>query len=154
MLFLRLTTVVGSGVMAGGQLFVLRSIIPAMRAWERRMSIRVHQELLTYRAHEYLSVVAVTTIVTGVILVLFDNRSPLRTVFTILGVAGQLANGIITARWQWPINAEVNTWPAESAPDKYETMRVGWDRKHRRRTVASIVSLSCFAVAAAVRVPG
>lgn len=92
-MFLRFITVVGSGVMAGGQLFVLRAIIPAMRGWERRMNVRGHQDLLTYRAHNYLSVVAITTIVTGVVLLLLDTGNPRHTVFD----------------WEWPDSSRIGS---------------------------------------------
>jgi hypothetical protein len=146
---LRAVNLISAGIQTGGQIFCLMAVIPAMRRWPLDMSVRVHQDALTYRPENYLRPAAILEIVTAVAILFLHHRSPTAsTGLTALGLAGQLANGFISARWEWPINTEVNSWGDDPVAEKYPQMRETWDTKHVMRTAASVFALTCFALAA------
>lgn len=147
--FLRVVNLIAAGIQTGGQIFCLMAIIPAMRRWPQEMSVQVHQDALTYRPENYLRPFAIAEFVTGALLVFLHHRTPaVSTVLTALGAVGVLGNGFISAKWEWPINAAVNSWGSERSAEPYPEMRATWDEKHAWRTAVSTFALTCFVVAA------
>ncbi len=144
---LRTATIVGSGVGAGAQIFVRMTLIPARRHWPPSMAAQVHQEAMTHRPESYLRPTAVITALSSIALLFTKPAGNART-FTIGGLLGVAANGAISAKWEWPINKEINTWSSESVPDHYPQLRDTWDEKHAWRTVASVLAFVSFVLAA------
>jgi hypothetical protein len=148
----RLINLVAAGIQTGGQVFCLMAIIPAMRRWPQEMSVQVHQDALTYRPENYLRPFAILEVLTGAILIFLHHRTAaLSSVFTGIGVIAAVLNGFISARWEWPINSEVNSWGSERSSERYTEMRATWDEKHAWRTGVSIFALVCFVLAAILR---
>jgi hypothetical protein len=148
-LLVRLVNLVAAGIQTGGQVFCLMAIIPAMRNWPQDMSVRVHQDALTYRPENYLRPFAILEVLTGAVLVFLHHRTaPLSSLFASIGVIAAVLNGVISARWEWPINSEVNSWGSERSSERYPEMRATWDEKHAWRTGVSTFALVCFVLAA------
>lgn len=146
---LRTAAIVGSGIGAGAQVFVRMTLIPARREWTPSMAAQVHQDAMTHRPESYLKPAAVTTSLSAIALVLMTPSGRARA-FTIAGLAASVANGVISAKWEWPINREINSWSTDAVPAHYPELRDTWDQKHGWRTVASILAfvlllLSAFA---------
>lgn len=144
---LRTTTIVGAGVGAGAQIFVRMALIPARRQWSPSTAAQVHRDAMTHRPESYLRPAAVITALSSIAL-LFTKPSPHASTFTIGGLLGVAVNGAISAKWEWPINREINTWSNESVPDHYPQLRDTWDEKHAWRTVASVLAFVSFVLAA------
>jgi hypothetical protein len=118
---------------AGGQLFCLKTVIPARRAWLPEVGTKVHQDALTARPDAYMKPAAATALLTGLTIAVLDFGTRglgVTGVLTLLGALGQLANAIISARWEWPINREINSWSTEPVLDRYTTLRDTWHEKH------------------------
>jgi hypothetical protein len=143
---LHVATIVGSGLGAGAQLFVRRTLIPARREWSPSMAAQVHQDAMTHRPESYLRPTAVITALCSIALLTTKPRRHAK-LFTIGGLAGVIANGAISAKWEWPINREINSWSTDAVPANYPQLRDTWDKKHVWRTVASILAFASFALA-------
>lgn len=137
-------------IAAGGQLFVLWVIIPARRTWPAELAVRLHQDILTTRPDRYLRPSMATSIVTGVVLALLE-REGWPTLLTVLGVLGGLGTAVVSYRWEFPINAQINAWAQGPVPDTYPTLRATWDEKHRWRTAFGLLALASFLAAAVLR---
>lgn len=143
---LGLVTVTGSATVAGGQIFCLLAVLPALPSFSQDMSARVHQEALTDRPHRYLRAASIVTIVsTAALLVLLfgeDDSWAARILFC-GGLAAMLVSGVASSR-EWPINDEINAWGDSPVLDRYAVLREKWDSQHRFRTLLSVISLLCF----------
>jgi hypothetical protein len=135
---------------AGGQFFCLMTLIPARRGWTPEVGAKVHQDAMTALPDRYLKAVAVVALLSGAAIAALE-RSGLPTLLSLVGVAGQAANGVISARWEWPINREINSWRGGAVPERYTALRDEWDQKHLWRTTASLAALASFILAAVLR---
>jgi hypothetical protein len=134
----------------GGQVFCLLALVPARRKWPPEMAVRVHQEAMTVLPDRYLRPMFTVSLVAGLLIALLE-RSGWPTLLTVLGVLGNVATAVISYRWEFPINAEINGWGQGPVPDRFPTMRDTWDEKHLWRTTASLVALACFVLAVILR---
>jgi hypothetical protein len=144
---------VGAAVVAGGQLFCLLALLPALPEFPQEMSVRVHQRAMTFRPHHYLRVAGAITIVSSaaaLILILIEDDTWAARILVAAGLATTVLSGITSTR-EWPINDEINSWEGRE-PDlaRYGALRRKWDDQHRVRTVLSGIALVCFAVAVVV----
>lgn len=135
---------------AGGQLFVLLTVVRAHRHWPPALSAKVHRDAFTVLPDIYMKPVAGIALLTAVAIAGLE-RSGVPTALMLAGALGQAANGIISARWEWPINNEVNSWAEGVVPDHYPRLRDAWNQKHAWRTIASLIALACFILAAILR---
>lgn len=140
-----------AALLAGGQAFMLLTVVPARRAWSPAVAVRVHQDALTHRPDRVLRPCALAALATAVALLFLQRAGVLVTALTAAGLLGQLVNAVISGRFEAPMNREFNSWSAEAVPDRYPALRDDWDRKHQLRTVASVLSLACFVLAAVLR---
>jgi hypothetical protein len=145
-------TVFASAIVAGGQLFCLLAVLPAMPKWSDEMGVRVHQEALTFRPHTYLKRVALSALAAALLL-LFLQHQRLGASYgaTVIGFLCMAASGFISARFEWPINDEINSWGTGPIGANYAVLRSSWDSRHRLRTVLSVTALVCFVMAVLLR---
>jgi len=149
---LRAGNLVAIGIVAGGQLFCLRAVLPAMAGWPGDMSAKVHQDALTYRPHHYLRAVSAFAVFTGIallVLILVEDDSTATRVLTALALAVTIVSGAISSR-EWPINEEINSWGDQPKLERYAVLRRTWDYRHVRRTWLSMLAFALFVVAAVV----
>jgi hypothetical protein len=147
---LRSMNIVGAGLVAGAQVFVMLALIPAMKGWPSTTSARLHRDAMITAPETYLRPSAATSMVTAVLLMLLQrNHKTLPGIFNLAGLAAQLVNTFISARWEWPINNEILTWSSDSEipPENYEEMRETWDQMHFWRLLGSVAAFVCFALA-------
>jgi hypothetical protein len=149
---LRALTVVGAAIVAGGQLFCLLAVLPAMPAWAGEMSVKVHQDALTHRPHRYLRAVSGVTVLAAVallVLIIVEDETTSARVFTGAGLAILIVSGLVSSR-EWPINEEINGWGEKPDLGRYATLRHKWDSQHVVRTWLSMAALVCFVISAVV----
>lgn len=141
--------VIAASVVAGGQLFCLVAILPAMPGWAPEMSAIVHRDAMTDRPHRFLRVFATIIVVTGatlLVLMIVDGDAPLAIAFAAVGLGAALLSSIISSR-EWPINEEIKSWGDAPKVDRYAELRRLWDLRHVRRTWLSTFALAAFVVA-------
>ena len=138
---------------AGGQVFCLRTLIPARRSWTPELGAKVHQDAMTVLPDTYMKPASGIALVTALLIAgLEAGQAGPALVLTLLGAGGQAANAVISARWEWPINHEINGWKGGAVPaERYGTVRATWDEKHLWRTIASSFALVCFILACLLR---
>jgi hypothetical protein len=145
-------TVVAAGVVAGGQLFCLVALLPALAGWSGEMSAHVHRDAMTDRPHHFLRVVAMIMLLSSLallVLLIVDDDSWLAIALLAVGFAAALASGGISSR-EWPINEEIKSWGDAPKLDRYRELRRTWDVRHVRRTWLSTLALAAFVAAALV----
>lgn len=151
----RLVNIFASGIVVGGQVFCLLAVLPALRGWPADMGVRVHQDALTTRPESYLKPSAITSMFSAIILLLLmalqGDAGTASFVLTGLGLLGGIGNTFISARWEWPINNEINSWATNPLLDRYPLLRQTWDSRHTWRTISTAFAMVCFVLAALVR---
>jgi hypothetical protein len=148
---LQFVVVVSAAIVAGGQLFCLLAVLPAMRydGWDLGFSVKVHQDALTVRPHRYLRVAGAFPIFGAIAILAIERSLDLAMVLTMLGLALSLVNAVVSSR-EWPINDEINSWRSNPGPaaERYPVLRRKWDVQHLIRTTASLLAMALFSVAA------
>jgi hypothetical protein len=88
-------------------------------------------------------------VATAIVLMLLKrNHETFAGLLNILGIMSGVGNGVISARWEWPINDEINTWSMDAPiPDTYPDLRESWDAHHLWRTILTLTALLSFALA-------
>jgi uncharacterized membrane protein len=149
---LRVINLASAGIEAGGQLFCLVALVPALKLWPTQMGVRVHQDALTVRPESLMKPTGIVAATSAAGLLLLNHNPKSRVAhMTLLGLIGVLVNGFISARWEWPVNDAINAAPGETVPENYAAMRRTWDTKHAMRTVASSAALLTFILASLER---
>jgi hypothetical protein len=147
---LQFVIVVSAAILAGGQLFCLLAVLPAMRydGWDLGFSVKVHQDALTVRPHRYLRVTGAFPIFGAIAVLAIEGSLDLPMVLTIVGLALSVVNAVVSSR-EWPINDEINSWRSNPGPaaERYPVLRRKWDVQHLIRTIASLLSLAFFSAA-------
>ena len=82
----------------------------------------------------------------GLIWVAFLTASTQRGLFS-LAAALEFIVLVITMAFEIPINTQVQSWTAGSAPSTWEAVRDRWLRFHWLRTVVGAASFACSAIA-------
>lgn len=141
--------VISSAVVAGGQLFCLVALLPALAGWTTEMSAIVHRDAMTDRPHHFLRIFALIMMVSSVtllVLLVVDDDSWLAIATLAVGVAAGVVSSGISSR-EWPINEEIKSWGDAPKADRYPTLRHTWDVRHVRRTWLSTLALAAFVAA-------
>jgi hypothetical protein len=140
--------VCSAGILAGGQLFALLAVIPALPAFPHDTSAYIHQEALSERPHRYLRVVAVVTTLSTLVALLIEwDLVQTSMILMLVGMLLTILNGALSSL-EWPINHEIDSWGKGQVPPEYASLRERWDRQHVWRTIASQIALACFVIAA------
>ncbi len=146
---LGLITVVGSGIVAGGQVFCLRAVLPALGEFPPETSAKIHQDALSERPHRYLRPVSIVSLFSAVallvLLVIEDDRAAAIALLG-AGVVVLVVSGVMSSR-EWPINHEIDGWGTAPVLDRYAVLRAKWDQQHRVRTLLSVVALLLLVLA-------
>lgn len=135
-----------AALVAGGQLFCLLALIPALPGWPLSTGVKVHQDAMTWRPHRYLRVNGLATLVLSAAIVAIERSGDLSVVLVAGALGLALVNFGVSSR-EWVINDEVNAAPEGTVPDDYPELRKKWDERHLVRTIASIGALLCLTVA-------
>src|SRR5215210_4159236 len=137
---LQFVVVVSAAIVAGGQLFCLLAVLPAMRydGWDLGFSVKVHQDALTVRPHRYLRVAGGFPILGAIALLIVNgDLGDTAMVLTIVGLVMTVINAVVSSR-EWPINDEINSWRGNPDPapaeERYPALRRKWDVQHLIRT--------------------
>jgi hypothetical protein len=134
-------------VVAGGQIYIIRSVLAAMRAVPEAFSVRMHQELLTRRPDSYLrptTLFALLATIVSLVLLQFVDRVTLTTALTAVAFVALVLHAFISAHWEFPLNRRINAFTAESPPAEYTQMRGVWDTWHFARTTCTSLALLCL----------
>ena len=151
----RFISVIAAAIVAGGQIFCLRAVLPAMPGWPAAMSARVHQDALTVRPHTYLRLASLVMLLSGLALLILRYRShaPMAAIgWTLVALLISGISGMISSR-EWPINDEINSWGAHPKIERYAELRALWDSRHVKRTWLSLAALACFVISLILEVP-
>ena len=141
--------VIATAVVAGGQLFCLVALLPALAGWPAEMSAIVHRDAMTDRPHRFLRVFAAISVATAaalLVLMIVDGDSWFAIAFVASGLIAALVSSGLSSR-EWPINEEIKSWGDEPKVDRYAELRRLWDLRHVRRTWLSKVALAAFVAA-------
>ena len=144
---LRLLNLFSTGIVAGGQLLILRVIMPVKEHWSPRRSLQLHQEMLIDRPLYLRPATTISMVSAVLILLLRRNFSSWSARFLIAGVLATLGVSIPAVRINYPINAAIAALPADSFPEEYPQWRENWDKSHRVRTASGLTALICFILA-------
>jgi hypothetical protein len=151
---LRVVNLVAAAFVAGGQMFVLVALLPALAEWPPAMSARVHADGMTDRPHHFLRVCAIGAVISALLIlaILATKGKTLALVLTAIGFVATVVSGVISSK-EWPINEEIKSWRLEPKLERYAELRRLWDTRHVRRTWLSLTAFVLFATAVVVARP-
>ena len=137
---LQVMTVGSAGILTGAQIYVAVSVIPAMREFSPELSVRLHQELLTWRpgrAYKPLTSIALAAALGSVIVIPFVDDVDLAATMALWGLALVALSiyAYITLGLEFPINREVRSWERGTVPDGYAELRAHWDSRQRTKVL-------------------
>jgi Domain of unknown function (DUF1772) len=141
--------IIAAAVVAGGQLFCLVALLPALAGFTPEMSAIVHRDAMTDRPHHFLRVFALIMLVSGatlLVLMIVDDDAWLAIAFAAIGLASGFVSSLISSR-EWPINEEIKSWGDSPKVERYAVLRRTWDTRHVRRSVLSTLALAAFVAA-------
>ncbi len=147
-----IVTLLASATVAGGQVFCLLALLPALPEFSGDMSVRVHQRAMTFRPHRYLRVAGGLAIVAStatLVLILVEDDSWAARTLMAIGLVLTIASSLVSTR-EWPLNDEINSWEDRPNLERYPTLRQKWDVQHQVRTVISVIALLSFACAVVI----
>jgi hypothetical protein len=152
-LALQFVNLFATAIVSGGQIFCLRALVSARQSWPPELGAKVHQDAMTARPDGYIRPAAAVALLTALLIAGLEAASPgPALVLMLLGVVGLVAVAVISVRWEFPINREINSWQGKAVPvDRYLMIRKTWDEKHLLRTIAGTVALVCFILACLLR---
>ncbi len=150
---LQFVNLFAAALVSGGQIFCLRALLPARQAWPPELGAKVHQDAMTVRPDSYIKPAAAIAMLTALLITGLEVTRPgPALVLSALASLGLIAVAVISVRWEFPINREINSWRGSAVPvDRYLTVRNTWDEKHLWRTIASTFALTCLILACIVR---
>jgi hypothetical protein len=148
---LRVINLVVAAFLAGGQMFCLIALLPAMPGWAPAMSARVHADAMTDRPHRFLRICGAVSLISAIALMALLARSgqTLALVPTAGGFLATVISSVISSK-EWPINEEIKSWGQEPKLERYAELRRLWDLRHVRRTWLSLAGFVFFAIASVV----
>lgn len=141
--------VLSAAVVAGGQLFCLVALLPALAGWAPQMGAIVHRDAMTDRPHRFLRMWAMGLLASSVVLLVLmivDGDSWLAIALVSVGLVAAVVSGALSSR-EWPINEEIKSWGDEPKVERYAELRRLWDLRHVRRTWLSTFALAALIVA-------
>jgi uncharacterized membrane protein len=148
---LRVLSVVGAGITAGGMAFVYATIAPVMGGWSPTQSLELHAAMLRYDPDRYIKPSGVIALLASIAVLLVDTRA--RAASLVLdgaGVVGFLGVVVISQVWNVPVNRRVAALPQPSRAE-YLPLRARWLRAHGWRTLSGVLALLLLSVSLAVR---
>jgi uncharacterized membrane protein len=140
-----------SGIFAGGLVMVAGAIVPTFRALPPTAYVQLHQTLSRY-VDRFMPATALLTIVVGLALT-WLNTGTVRVLLA-AGVLLNVAVAIISQFGNVPLNRKVRSWNPEAPPTGTSDLVKRWRRLHLLRTLAGVLALGVFAVAAVLRDAG
>lgn len=147
---LRFVNSLAAGVEAGGQLFVLTSVLPAARSATPVDSARLHRDLLIEGPYRFIIPAHFISMFTAIATLPFLARNGRRSSIglTLAGIASLGVITFISIRFEFPINRTVAGWPSDRVSEEYASLRRRWDTIHAFRTALGVTALGCFTLAA------
>jgi hypothetical protein len=141
------TTLASLTVLAGGQTFIARNVVHALGNTAADFSVRLHQELLTWRNGRVMrpaGMTAITVMSVGLIVIPFvpHIREAATIVLSASAYVAVWGYKILAGR-EHPINHEVESWGTGPVPPAYAEIRATWDVQQRYRLALTWLSFAC-----------
>jgi len=152
-LALRFVNIVAAAIVAGGQVYVFRVVMPVKKRFDTRDSVQLHNAMLGHQTDHYMKPSGIVSGLCALALVGLgvSNAYPMPTVsivLTAVGILGTLAIALLSRYGNVPTNAWMLTWSLDDIPDDYPTVRARWDLIHTFRVISGTTALTCYLLAA------
>lgn len=144
-----LLTALATGVFFGTR----ASLSPSVRSFPAPVYTRVQQATIRNLYPVMGVVLPGAVLATIAVLFLLPRRRSPAFALTALSLLGQVIEGASTRRYNFPINAYVQSWTPDAPPADWEAARDRWEQAHTRRTVLAVGSLTAAVLAVLVDTP-
>ena len=146
LLVLRLVNLLCAAIVAGGQVYVFRVIMPTKKRFETRTSVEVHNAMLGHQTDHYMKPAGIISGLSAAAIVVLSvlpaYRLPgISTIFMCLGMLGTFGVAMLSRYFNVPTNAMMLTWSLDDIPDNYPEIRQRWDRVHTFRVLCGVTAL-------------
>ena len=149
--FLRLATVVLTGIPAGSQLLAGTHIAPRLRRLPSPLAFQMHDLLLHHDGHNAVAAApSAAAAIAGAAVLIIDGIDGAAGIFTAIGIVGVILTGVTTARMAAPVNNEIRRRLQAGETDDYPAMQDEWRRAQRVRATAGPLAFVAMAIAAIV----
>jgi hypothetical protein len=144
-----------AAILAGAQIYVAVGVVPAMREFPTAMSVRLHQELLTWRPGRVFkpatTVVVLATLLSLIATPFVSGDHPVPTaLLTAVALVLLTVYAVFTLRFEFPINRQVRSWGDDPPPATYPELRAHWDARQRIKMICVSVAFAFILLAVMV----
>ena len=136
-------------VVAGGQLFVLVTVIPVKRRWPEAFAQRVHHELLSDPADHFLRPMLTVGFALGVLAFALHRKLDTAGVLNLVALLGCVGVMVTSFRVNFEVNRAVAELPAEGPAGQYLGIAGRWERGHLIRTTCGTLAFLALLLAVA-----
>lgn len=141
--------VLATGILAGGFVMVLTSLVPARRELPASTAVQLYQ-ITNPRINRYVPQTAITAAASALVLLVWRRgTTSISTIFTLLGFLCSIGVGVISVFGHGPINRTIASWSPSAVPAEFPQLRERWDRLHMLRTAVGVLALICSITAGA-----
>jgi hypothetical protein len=139
---LRLVNLIAAAIVAGGQIYVFRVVMPVKRRFDTRRSVEVHNAMLGHQTDHYMKPAGIISFMAALAIVALTLLGPsgtypavpwYSTLFMCLGMLGTFGVAVLSRYCNVPTNAKMLTWDLDRIPDDYPQIRARWDLVHTGR---------------------
>jgi hypothetical protein len=146
---LRFINLFAAAIVAGGQTYVYRVIMPVKKNLETRTSVEVHNAMLGHQTDHYMKPAGIVSGLAAIAIVgLGLAQSPpmpvISVVFLCIGMVGTVGVALLSRYFNVPTNARMLTWSLDNIPEDYPQVRARWDFVHTWRVTCGVTAFTFY----------
>ena len=160
LIILRFVNLFAAAVVAGGQIYVFRVVMPVKKNFDDRSSIQMHNAMLGHQTDHYMKPAGIISFLTALALVALAlvamavaGVTPLPTISIVLlciGMLGTTGVALLSRYRNVPTNAMMLTWSLDDIPQNYHEVRARWDLVHTFRVICGVTAFTFYLLATLV----
>lgn len=149
---LRFVNLLAAALVAGGQVYVYRVVMPVKRSFDTRTSVQVHNAMLGHQTDHYMKPAGIVSGLTALAIMALGISGmhplpPISIALTGIGFLGTLGVALLSRYFNVPTNAMMLNWSLENIPENYSDIRARWDLVHTFRVTCGVTAFVFYLLA-------
>ena len=149
---LRFVNLFAAAIVAGGQVYVFRVIMPVKKRFDDRTAILVHNAMLGHQTDHYMKPAGIISAFAALVIVVLAVAGMVRLpmisiVFMCIGILGTVGVALLSRYVNVPTNAMMANWSLDNIPQNYPEIRARWDFVHTLRVLCGVTAFTFYLLA-------
>lgn len=150
---LRFVNLFAAALVAGGQVYVFRVVMPVKKSFDDRSAVQMHNAMLGHQTDHYMKPAGIVSGLTAFAIVVLGitKTYPLPAisiVFLCIGMLGTLGVALLSRYFNVPTNAMMLNWSLDNIPNDYHDIRTRWDLVHTFRVTCGVTAFTFYLLSA------